>query len=319
MVVRKNAIKMLKGERSLPYEYRYLTKGHEIKWVLEKVSSIQYQGKPAVLGNFMDITEHKQLAEEVRRKELEVATAQEMVHIKSHLLSIVSHELRTPLATIKGYSTMLLEYDRRLHREEKHRYLESIDRTTDRLTELVDRLLDMSRLDAGLFRLAKSPTELSKLIDEAVAEAQLRSPEHCFRVERKEELPVLDVDSGRIRQVLDNLLENAIRYSEKGTAVVVLAKREARKLKISISDRGKGIPANDIDKVFDPLYRLEDRLAQDPRGMGLGLPLCKGLVEAHGGHIWVKSKLRRGSTFCFTIPLSPASERSSHANESREK
>ena len=238
-----------------------------------------------------------------RRMEKKVAEYEELTRLKGNILSTVSHELRTPLASIKGYSTMMLDYDRRLRREEKRQCLESIDRATDRLIDLIDHLLDMSRLEAGLFRLAKQPCRIDQLIRETVAEAQLRSPEHKVRAELEEELPTLTVDGGRIRQVLDNLLENAIRYSNKGTEVVVRAKLEADDIEISVYDQGMGIPAADIEKVFDPMYRLEERLGQDPRGLGLGLPLCKALVEAHGGRISLESALGKGTTVHFTLPL----------------
>ena len=238
-----------------------------------------------------------------RRMEKKVAEYQELNRLKSNILSTVSHELRTPLASIKGYSTMLLDYERRLRREEKRECLEAIDRATDRLTELVERLLDMSRLEAGIFRLAKQPSRIDQLIREAVADAQLRSPEHKVIAELEKKLPIWNVDGKRIRQVLDNLLENAIRYSNKGTEVVVRAKTKAEGLEISVSDQGVGIPAADIGKVFDPMYRLEERLGQDPRGLGLGLPLCKALVEAHGGWISIESVVGKGTTVHFTLPL----------------
>jgi signal transduction histidine kinase len=238
-----------------------------------------------------------------RRMEKKVAEYEELNRLKSNILSTVSHELRTPLASIKGYATTLLDYERKLKREEKRQCLEAIDRATTRLIELIDHLLDMSRLEAGIFRLAKQPCRIDQLIRETVAEAQLRSPEYKVRAEFEEELPTLTVDSRRIRQVLDNLLDNAIKYSSKGTEVVVQANLEANDIEISVSDQGMGIPATDIEKVFDPMYRLEERLGQDPRGLGLGLPLCKALVEAHGGRISLESALGKGTTVHFTLPL----------------
>ena len=113
----------------------------------------------------------------------------------------------------------------------------------------------------------------------------------------------MSLDSRRIRQVLDNLLENAIRYSEKGTEVVVRGETKPGVVEITVADQGRGIPTSETDKVFDRMYRLEQRLAQDPSGLGLGLPLCKGLVEAHGGRIWIESIEGKGTTVHFTLPL----------------
>ncbi len=239
----------------------------------------------------------------------------EVDRLKSQLLSAVSHELRTPLASIKGYSTMLLDYDRRLRRDEKREYLESIDNATDRLTELIDHLLDMSRLEAGLFRLDIAPTRIANLLHDATAEAELRSPEHRVRAELKRELPTLMVDGRRIRQVLDNLLDNATKYSQKGTEIVVGTEAKAQELEISVSDQGIGIPATEIDKVFDRMYRIEQRLSQDPGGVGLGLALCKALVEAHGGRIWVESTVGKGSTFYFTLPIEDMTKGSNDGEE----
>jgi PAS domain S-box-containing protein len=245
-----------------------------------------------------DVTERKR-AEEIRRKMLEY---EELSKLKSDLLSTVSHELRTPLAAIKGYATMLLDYDRRLRREEKLEYLQSIDRATDRLTELVDHLLDMSRLNAGLLKLEKQPISISKLIRETVAEAKLRLPRHEIVLNMRNGLPRVSIDAKRIRQVLDNLIDNACKYSKEGSSVVVQAYRAGSELHISVADQGIGIPPGDLERVFDWMYRIEKRLAQK-EGLGLGLSISKGLVEAHGGRIWMESEEGKGSTCSFTLPL----------------
>ena len=293
-------------EKNKPLDIEYRIRRIDGNWVWLRSRSGAIYEKDGVLcvdGLTSDITQHKEMAKEIHRKEREVAAAREMERLKSDLLSTVSHELRTPLASIKGYATMLLEYERRLKRDEKRSYLESIDRATNRLTELIDHLLDMSRLDAGLLRMARASTDINKLLDEAVSEAQMRSPEHQLRAEIKKELPTLNVDDRRIRQVVDNLLDNAIKYSQKGTEVVVRAAVRAQEVEISVTDQGRGIPASELGKVFDRMYRIEQRLAKDPGGLGLGLALCKALVEAHGGRIWLESEVEKGSIFFFTLPL----------------
>jgi len=302
-MVKENATQMFKGQRSLPYEYRCVTKGGEIRWVLERVASIQYRGRPATLGSFIDVTQHKQMEEEIRRKELEVATVRETERLKSQLLSTISHELRTPLASIKGYSILLLDYNRRLTWEQKQESLAAIDQSTDRLTELVDHLLDMSRLEAGLLKLNKISTDVSGHIQAAVYEAKLRAPKYQISSKLEEKMPKANIDSKRIRQVLDNLLDNSIKYSQQGSEIIVEAWRKDKELVVSVADQGIGIPAEEFDKVFDRMYRIEQRLSQDPGGMGLGLALCKALVEGHGGRIWVESEVGRGSTFSFSLPI----------------
>ncbi len=247
-------------------------------------------------GIAIDITGQKHL-------ETKMFEYEELDRLKSDLLSTVSHELRTPLATIKGYSTMLLDYDRRLKRDEKREYLSSIDRATDRLTELVDHLLDMSRLEAGLLQMKRRPTSISKLIKEAVDDAQLRAHSHKIVLNMRNRLPKVNGDARRIRQVIDNIIDNAIKYSREGTEVVVSAQRVRRKLFISVADQGIGIPAEDLKRVFGRMYRREQRLTPQVGGIGLGLAICRGLVEAHGGRIWVESELGKGSTFYFTFPI----------------
>ncbi len=300
-VVRAGATLMLKDKNPYPYEYRIINKSGEIRWVMETVTSIQYRGKRATLGNYMDISERKLL-------EKKVVEYEELNRLKSDLLSTVSHELRTPLATIKGYSTMILDYNRRLSGEEKIEYLHSIDGATDRLTELVEHLLDMSRLEAGLLKLDKAPTNMFKLIKMAVVEGKLRAPGHNISANiNKEKLPKATVDFRRIREVLDNLLDNACKYSEEGTEIVVSAQQVGHQLLIGVTDQGLGIPVDEVERVFDRMYRLEQRLNPGEGGiapgLGLGLALCRGLVEAHGGRIWMVSTEGKGSKCSFTLPL----------------
>jgi len=247
-------------------------------------------------GTVQDITELRDL-------ERKVIEYQELNQVKSNLLSTVSHELRTPLSIIKGYSTLLLDYEDRLENEEKREYLESIDRATNRLTELVDHILDMSRLESGLLQLEKVPLAITKLVRDTVAEARVRAPGHRMRLNAGKRLPNVNVDARRIRQVLDNIIDNAVKYSEAGTEIVVSLERKKDELVVSISDQGIGIPAGDLDRVFDRMFRAERGQRSGVEGAGLGLAICKGLVEAHGGHIWMESEEGKGSTCSFALPI----------------
>ena len=302
-LVRENAVRMLRGEQVTPYEFRYITKGGEVKWALERVASINLLGKRATLGSFMDITQRKLMEEELHQKEAEMAAARETDRLKNQLLSTVSHELRTPLASIKGYSTLLLDYNRRLKRSEQQESLTAIDKSADRLTELINHLLDMSRLEAGLLKLDKIPDDVSGIIKAAVYEAQLRAPKHQISSKLEDKLPKVNIDGKRIRQVLDNLLDNSVKYSQEGAEIVVKAWQKDKELVVSVADQGIGIPVEELDKVFNRMYRIEQRLSQDPGRMGLGLSLCKALVEGHGGRIWLKSLEGKGSTFYFALPI----------------
>ena len=277
-------------------EVSIFRKDGEIRHLEVFQKEVLWSGKAQFQVVYHDITERKQA-------EKKVVEYEELNKLKTNLLSTVSHELRTPLATIKGYSTMLLDYDHRLQHKEKQEHLRSIDRATNRLTELIDRLLDMSRLEAGLLKLVREPTNISNLIQEAVAEAKLRAPGHKIVSYLQTRLPKLNIDARRVRQVLDNILDNATKYSEEGTKVVVSAQITERELLVRVVDQGVGIPVEERERVFDRMYRIEHRMNARIRGVGLGLAICKGLVEAHGGRIWVESKEGKGSTFSFALPL----------------
>jgi PAS domain S-box-containing protein len=252
-----------------------------------------------VLALIEDIAEHRRAEEEHHK----VDEYRELDRLKINLLSTVSHELRTPLAGIKGYTTLLLDYFTKLRRKQIWDALKAIDSSTDRLTELIEHLLDMSRLDAGLLRLNLETVKPSDIFLAAVSEAKLRAPNYKFKTEINHQLPMITADVKRLRQVIDNLLDNAVKYSPEGIEITVRAKINAEELLVCVTDQGMGIPAAEVTKIFDRMYRIEQRLGKDPGGMGLGLSLCKALVEAHEGKIWVESEVGKGSTFYFTIPL----------------
>jgi PAS domain S-box-containing protein len=295
-VVRSSAVYTLQESNPYPCEYRILNKTGQIKWVMQTVSPIHYEGKGAILGNIMDITERKYL-------ERKVIEYEELSKMKSDLLATVSHELRTPLATIKGYSTMILDYFARLGTEETKDYVKSIDNATDRLAKLVDNLLDTSRMEAGLLKLEKSPTSMGRLIRGVVVEASMRANHHHISTTLDKKLSRVNIDPKRIRQVLDNLIDNAIKYSPQGTEILISAKKNGRELLVSVTDQGPGIPADELTNIFDRMYRIEQRLYSGADGMGLGLYICQRLVEAHGGRIWAESTLGQGSTIKFTLPI----------------
>ncbi len=300
--VKSSTVFTLQEASPYPCEYRILNKTGQIKWVMQTVSPIHYQRREAILGNLMDITERKYL-------ERKVIEYEELSKMKSDLLATVSHELRTPLATIKGYSTMILDYFSKLSSDEKRDCLKSIDNSTDRLTKLVDNLLDTSRMEAGLLKLEKVSTNVSQLIQRVTAEASVRAGQHNIVMKLGNKLPRVNIDAKRIRQVLDNLVDNAIKYSPQGTEVLISAQRTGRELLISITDQGSGIPAEELTNVFDRMYRIEQRLSSGKDGIGLGLYICQRLIEAHGGRIWAESIMAKGSTIHFTLPISITAKR----------
>jgi signal transduction histidine kinase len=244
----------------------------------------------------MDISERKYL-------ERKVIEYEELSKMKSDLLAMISHELRTPLATIKGYSTLILDYYNRLEASETVDYLKTIDMSADRLTKLVSNLLDTSRMEAGLLKLEKTKVDLAQLIKNIVTEAGVRAEIYRFAVKTGEKPLMVKIDVSRIRQVLDNLIGNAIKYSPPGTKITISASKSDKEVLVSVSDEGPGIPAGELKNIFERMYRIEQRLYTGADGVGLGLYICDKLVQAHGGRIWAENKMEKGSTFKFILPL----------------
>jgi PAS domain S-box-containing protein len=246
----------------------------------------------------IDITERKQAENKAR----EIETLKKLDSLRRELLANISHELRTPLTSIKGYATMLIEYDMRLEVQEKLKYLKTIDKATDRLVELIDQLLDMSHLDSGMLKIEKQPVNIGKLLQDVINDSQIRSPDHIFKQELPVHVPRLNVDARRIREILENLISNAVKYSKPNTEIIVAAKCDKDELVISITDHGIGIPKDELPQVFDKFFRSRKSHIETVKGVGLGLSICKGLVAAHGGRIWMESEEGKGSICSFTLP-----------------
>ncbi|MDQ3811861.1 MAG: ATP-binding protein, partial [Chloroflexota bacterium] len=240
------------------------------------------------------------LLEEARK----VAALRELDRMKTELLSTVSHELRTPLGSIKGYATTLLTHAPRLKRDEQREFLEIIDSEADRLTELIENLLDMSRLEAGVLRMEREPTRLGPIAREVVRNQQLASKPHSLRLEWSEDDPLVLADPRRIHQVIQNLVSNAVKYSPSGGSIVVTGRCERHDLVVSVQDQGLGMPPSELDRIFDRFHRVGGEVARRIGGTGLGLAICKGLVDAQGGRIWAESDGEgRGSVFKFALPV----------------
>jgi len=161
----------------------------------------------------------------------------------------------------------------------------------------------MSQLGAGILTIDKAPTTINRLCREAVAEAQVRSPAHHITLDLPERLPRVNIDATRIRQVLDNLISNAVKYSEAFTEVTLVVRRSGQELLVSVTDQGIGIPEKDLPRVFERMFRSRPGLLPGEGGAGLGLSICKGLIEAHGGRIWIKSEEGKGTSCSFTLPI----------------
>lgn len=223
--------------------------------------------------------------------------------MKVQLLATVSHELRTPLASIKGFATTLLRSDVRWDEATTREFLRIIEEESNRLEELIDNLLDMAQVEAGALRVQLEPVQLRRIVREAVEYAQRRTDAHWFVQDLPAELPRVWADPRRLRQVLNNLIENAVKYSPDGGEISVRCEVEQENALVTIADQGVGIPPEFRTRVFDRFFQLDSSSTRLVGGSGLGLAIAKGIIEAHHGTIWVDSAPGKGSRFQFTLPI----------------
>jgi two-component system sensor histidine kinase KdpD len=232
---------------------------------------------------------------------------QESDRLKTALISSVSHELKTPLAAIKASATALLAQTSGVRGGGLQSELaEGINRETDRLTRLVSNLLDMSRLEAGALRPNLEWVSIADVISDVLDRMEPLLPDHPITVELAEPVRPTPLDFVQISQVLTNLLDNSGRHSPAGAAISISAEVVREQLRVTVFNEGSHIPPSETDRLFDKFYRLSEA----PGGVGLGLSIARGIVEAHGGRIWAENVGRRGVAFTFTIP-SPAPQASS--------
>jgi len=243
-------------------------------------------GEPfCMMDSFVDITERKKLDQ-----------------LKDEFIGLVSHELRTPLTVIGGcLSTLLTEWDR-LSPNEVQQLLKDALLESESLSHLIENLLELSRAQAQQLSLYSEPTDVKNLVKEALSKIKRQAPSHRFVTSIPDKLPSINGDPLRIERILYNLLDNAAKYSPPGSQIKVSVNAEPERLVIGVSDRGKGLSSSEQARIFSPFQRLENSRPDQARGAGLGLMVCRRLVEAHGGEIWVESKKGRGSTFLFSLP-----------------
>ncbi|MBN1537875.1 MAG: PAS domain-containing protein [Anaerolineales bacterium] len=236
-----------------------------------------------------------------------IATVRDITHfrqaeeIKSTFISVISHELKTPVALIKGYVSTLRREDASWDRSVVNDSLEVIEEEADRLTELIENLLDASRLQAGALSISLSDVSIKHMVEKIVDKFKTQSSKHHFKVDFPDNFPVVMADESRIIQVISNLLSNAIKYSKEGGEIRVAGQMRPDQVIICVSDEGPGISPEDIPHVFDRFYRSSDATRMT-KGAGLGLYLARAVVEAHGGRIWVDPKPGDGARICFSLP-----------------
>jgi PAS domain S-box-containing protein len=225
--------------------------------------------------------------------------------IKTRFLAMISHELRTPLTSIKGFTTTLLAEDVAWEPEEQRDFILTIQQEANRLQELIDHLLDLSRLEAGMLPIALAPNSLQGIIEDALPQFEVMGQKHVLTVRLPDNLPPIMADGKRLAQVLVNLVHNAVLYSPVETEVIITASVRGGWMRVNVTDQGPGIPPSEHKRVFQAFHRGSHDEDGAGKGAGLGLAICKGLVEAHGGKIWIKKQNAPGMTISLTIPLAP--------------
>jgi K+-sensing histidine kinase KdpD len=245
------------------------------------------------------------LAERTRRQNAAARTREltiETERLRNSLLSAVSHDLRTPLASILGASTVLVQDGPRLDEAERLGLAESIAEEATRLNQLVTNILDAARLEGGRVAIKKRPEPLDEVVEAALARLHGRFGERPVKSRIPQAIPMVPMDAVLIQQVLVNLLENALKYSAAKSPLEVEAIREGATASVEVRDRGPGIQNEEASKLFERFYRGSGTRGRDG-GVGLGLTICRAIVEAHGGDISIRNRDGGGAVAKFTLPL----------------
>ena len=258
-----------------------------------------------IIVNVMDITRFKEEEE-----------------VKSTFISVISHELKTPVALIKGYAQTLARPDAHWDAETARQSLEIIEEEADRLEALINNLLDVSRIQAQGLRLDLAEVDTQRLATRVADAYRTQTDRHTIELDFPEPLPLITGDEERLRQVLTNLLGNAIKYSPDGGLIRVggwlersILPRVGARVVLYVADQGVGIPEQELPHIFDRFYRVDSSLRRTTSGTGLGLFLCRVIVDAHGGTIWARSQHGTGTTFFVALPVEEHSDPSSAGPE----
>jgi len=228
--------------------------------------------------------------------------AQEAERLRAEALALLSHELRTSLGAIKGYCTALLIEETIWPRAKQTEFLRRIDAECQSLETMIGELLDSALIDAGQLTVEYQPVRLERLTQEVIEEMQAMTNIHEFTLAFPDHFPLADADPRRIKQVLRNLVNNAIKYAPEGGMVTIRGERRTEELVLSVTDQGLGIAEKDMHSLFEKYFRVSGATAQQIPGTGLGLPVARSIVEAHDGRIWAESSVGQGTTFYFSLP-----------------
>jgi|GEM_PF-6982358 len=251
----------------------------------------------------LEMREHKKAEDFIRKQNAEL---KKLDRLKSNFLNMTSHELRTPMTAMKGHTQMLLEEQLGSITEEQKKSLNVILRNTNRLDFLIKDILDTSRLDSGNMKFNAKSVDIYTLMEEVeetmAVSADLKHISLKFDVEAT--LPKIVLDAYRIKQVVENLITNAIKFSAEGSSIRIKVSRKDDDIYFEVRDEGIGITKDHVDHIFEAFYQVEGGVDRTFGGTGLGLTICRGIIQGHGGKIWAESDgIGKGSTFKFSLPV----------------
>jgi len=294
--VRENAIRMLKGGCSLGYEFRIVTKQAKVKWVMETVAPIYYQRKRATLGNVVDVTERKQVEERLNQTTLEIQRSNAELEQFAY---VISHDLQEPLRMVSSYTQLLAKrYSNKLDADADEFITYAVD-GAKRMQMLLHDLLEYSRV--GTQGKPFSLVNCADIVEQAIANLKIAIEESGASVTH-DVLPTVIGDEGQLVRLFQNLIGNAIKFRrDEPPQVHISAQRRNYVVTFAVKDNGIGIDPQHSQSVFEIFRRLHTR--EEYPGTGMGLAICKKIVERHGGHISVQSKPGQGSTFYFSINM----------------
>jgi signal transduction histidine kinase len=282
--------------RNEPYAVLVLLSRRRRRFTGHEIDLLRSLGNHAVIA-----LEHARLFEQVTH----ARAREELYRLRGEFLSVISHELAGPLTTIGGYAHVLSQ------RRPDEAMVQHIGRVmaenAQALTRMIDDLMELARLETGRFSLRREQLNIVPLARAVATSYSVQSSLHQIRVTAEPDLPPIHADADRVRQVLANLVSNAIRYAPRGGDVQIDVRRVGETIEVVVADEGVGIPAESVGRVFEPFFR-EPSVVTGTRGTGLGLAIVKELVEAHGGRVRVESEPGRGSRFAFSLPIGQATE-----------
>jgi K+-sensing histidine kinase KdpD len=231
--------------------------------------------------------------------------ARQEEHMRSEVMAALSHQLRMPLSAIKGYASALLLDELGWSKTKRREFLEMIDDECDGMETLIAEMLDSALIDIGQLKPERQPLRLPRLAAEMAGEMQRRSEQHRLLVDFPPDFPLVEADPHWIKQVFRNVLDNAVKYSPEGGLIVIRGEARTGDVLVSVADQGLGISPEDLIPLFEKYFRAKTHNGYHISGTGLGLPIARAIVEAHGGRVWANSKLGEGTTIYFTLPLLP--------------